>query len=177
MNRMQATAVVNTDEVPLFAAALLEPGEIVVGMWHPSLWYIPFRSVRMVTALLLAGITAAVAADLAQLDWLLPIVQCTMVLVLARVAWVSVDWASRLYVLTDRRVLRRRGLVNATVYQVELRRLRRIDLRQSWPARLVGAGTINFSQRLQGEYDAAWVLAPRATALRRLVIETKQRYR
>jgi hypothetical protein len=173
----QATAVMDAAGVPLFAAAMLDPGEAIIGMWRPSLWYIPLRCARIVTGLVLAALAAAAASSAHELGWTGAIVQCAGLLIALRIGWVMLDWSSRIYILTDRRVLRRRGVINPTVYQVELRQLLRVDLVQSAPARLVGIGTVTFSSRSQGMYDAAWVLAPRAAELRDLVIETKRRYR
>jgi uncharacterized membrane protein YdbT with pleckstrin-like domain len=174
---MQATAAVDAAGVPLFAVAILEPGEIIIGMWRPTAWYVPLRSARIVIGVALAAVATAGAAGSASLEWTTPIVQVAAALIVARVAWVMADWASRVYVLTDRRVMRRRGIVSPTIYQVPLQRLKRVDLAQSAPARLVGTGTVNFSQQSQGGYDAAWVLAPRAAELRQLVLDTRQRYR
>ncbi len=174
---LQATAAVDAEGVPLFAAALLEPTEIIIGVWRPSVWYIPLRSARVSVGVALAAVMMAAGADAARLEWATPIAQVAALLIVARVTWVMADWATRIYILTDRRVMRRRGLVNPTVHHAELSKLRRIDLLQSAPARMVGTGSIVFSARAEGSYDAAWVLVPRAAEVRQLVVDTKARYR
>lgn len=175
-NAAQATAAVDGEGVPLFAAALLEPGEIIVGMWKPALWYVVLRSARIVIALALIAVVAAATAGSAGLDWTTPIAQIVGTLIIVRIVWVMGDWMSRVYVLTDRRVMRRRGIVNPTIYQVELRRLRRVDVSQSLPARVLGTGTVTFSQKAEGPYDAAWVLVLHPHEVRQLVMDTKARY-
>ncbi len=172
----QATAAVDAAGVPLFLASMIEPNEIIVGMWKPSPWFVALRSGRVV--LLVAVVTAAgvmLAGGLAE-PWGRELVQLGALAVAARVAYVIADWASRVYVLTDRRVLRRRGVISPTVYSQELRGLRRVQLERSAAEVCTGIGTVTFSCRDEGPHDAAWLMVANARELCELVRATKDRY-
>ncbi len=171
-----ATAAVDAEGMPLFAAALLEPGEIIVGMWRPSLWFVPLRCARTVVVLALATVMAATGAASAELAWSGAIVQCGALGIAGVVTATALDWGSRVYVLTDRRVLRRRGVLVPSLYACTLQRLRRIEVGGSVWQRLTGVGTLTFSAREEGPADAAWVMVARAAAVHELVLETKRRY-
>ncbi|MBL9141413.1 MAG: PH domain-containing protein, partial [Phycisphaerae bacterium] len=126
--------------------------------------------------IVLATVVCATAAETAGVSWSGAVVQLGAMLIVARVVQVGLDWGSRLYVLTDRRVLRRRGVLSPTVYSGELRKLPRIELASSIWQRMCGVGTVTFSARLDGTHDAAWVMVARAREVHALVLETKQRY-
>lgn len=170
-------AAVDEAGVPLFAAAMIEPGEVIVAVWRPSLAWIALRSVRAVALIACATLLAAAAAGWSGQAWSQPILQVGAVLALARAAAALAEWASRIYVLTDRRVLRRRGVLAPTVYSGNLNAIRRIELLQAGIDRALGTGTITFSSRAEGAYDAAWVMVPRAADVLATVEETRRRYR
>ena len=171
-----ATAAVDAAGIPLFAASMLEPSEIIVGQWRPSAWFVLLRSARILIFIVLCTLLGAAGAGAAGLAWGSQLVQLGAILIVVRLAFAISDWSSRVYVLTDRRVLRRRGVLAPTVYSAELRNLRRIELVRSWWERLLGIGTVTFSARPEGPHDAAWLMVGRATEIHSLVLETKRRY-
>ena len=81
-----------------------------------------------------------------------------------------------MYVLTDRRVLRRRGVLAPMVYSANLNALRRVELEQDRVDRLLRTGTVTFSTRTEGRWEAAWVMVPRAREVHELVEATRRRY-
>jgi uncharacterized membrane protein YdbT with pleckstrin-like domain len=174
-SRLAAVAV-DAAGIPLFAAAILEPSEIIVGIWRPSAWYVPRRAARMTALLVAITVVGSSAAGAAGLPWGSAIVQVGAMLVVARVAAAILDWSSRWYVLTDRRVIRRRGVLSPTVFVSGLRDLRRVDLAADLGDRALGTGTVSFGTRPEGPYDAAWVMVPRAADVHALVVATKRRY-
>ena len=171
-----AAVAVDAAGIPLFAAAILEPDEVIVGIWRPSAWYVPRRAARMVALLVAITVLGSSAAGAAGLPWGTAIVQVGSMLVVARVTAAILDWSSRWYVLTDRRVIRRRGVLSPTVFVSRLRDLRRIDLAADLGDRALGTGTVTFGTRTDGPYDAAWVMVARAADVHALVVDTKRRY-
>ena len=160
-----ATTAIEEAGVPLFAAAMLEPAEIILGVFRPSPLWIAFRSLRWLLAI---GCVAVLAITLAAPEpWSGTLLRLATAAAVARVAVAAAEWASRVYVLTDRRVLRRRGVLSPTVYSANLNALRRVELLQEGADRALGTGTITFSTRGEGTWEAAWVMVPRA----RLVLE------
>lgn len=174
-----ATATAEEAGAPLFAASMLEPGEIIVAVFRPSVAWILLRSLPAAIGL---GAAAAVAwfglSAWPASEWLARIlVQAAAALIAARAGAAIAEWASRVYVLTDRRVLRRRGVLAPTVYSATLNSLRRVELVQDGTDRALGTGTVTFSTRADGPYDAAWVMVPRAGDVHALVERTRHRYR
>ena len=171
-----ATTAMDEAGVPLFAASMLEPGEIIVATFRPSLLWIALRSARGVILALAAAGLAAAAAGWAGIGWEAPIAQLGIAIAAARLAAAGAEWASRVYVLTDRRVLRRRGVLAPTVYSANLNALRRVELAQDRLDRALRTGTVTFSTRTEGRWDAAWVMVPRAREVHELVEATRRRY-
>ena len=171
-----ATTAMEEAGVPLFAASMLEPGEIIVATFRPSLLWIALRSARGVLLALAAAALGAAASGWAGLGWETPIAQLGIAVAAARTAAAGAEWASRVYVLTDRRVLRRRGVLAPTVYSANLNALRRVELEQDRVDRLLRTGTVTFSTRTEGRWEAAWVMVPRAREVHELVEATRRRY-
>ncbi len=171
-----ATTAMEEAGVPLFAASMLEPGEIIVATFRPSLLWIALRSARGVLIALAAAALGAAASGWAGLGWETPIAQLGIAVAAARTAAGGAEWASRVYVLTDRRVLRRRGVLAPTVYSANLNALRRVELEQDRVDRLLRTGTVTFSTRTEGRWEAAWVMVPRAREVHELVEATRRRY-
>lgn len=171
-----ATTAMEEAGVPLFAAAMLEPGEIIVATFRPSLLWIALRSARGVLLALAAAALGAAASGWAGLGWETPIAQLGIAIAAARTAAAGAEWASRVYVLTDRRVLRRRGVLAPTVYSANLNALRRVELEQDRIDRALRTGTVTFSTRTEGRWEAAWVMVPRARQVHELVEATRRRY-
>jgi uncharacterized membrane protein YdbT with pleckstrin-like domain len=172
-----ATTALDEAGIPLFAASMLEPSEIIVGVWRPSLAWIALRSARGVSVLVVITLLAAATAGWAQQSWEWLVLQVGAVLICARLGAAGAEWASRVYVLTDRRVLRRRGVLAPTVYSANLNALQRVELLQTRIDRALRSGTITFSSRHEGHYDAAWVMVSNAAEVLALIEETRRRYR
>lgn len=172
-----ATTALDEAGIPLFAASMLEPSEIIVGVWRPNLAWIALRSARGVSVLVVVTLLAAATAGWAQHSWEWLVLQAGAVLICARLGAAGAEWASRVYVLTDRRVLRRRGVLAPTVYSANLNALQRVELLQTRLDRALRSGTITFSSRNEGHYDAAWVMISNAAEVLALIEETRRRYR
>ncbi len=121
-------------------AHLLDGGEIVILAIKPSLWFVPLTSARWI----LLGIVFVAAANI---SWVTPHVAGYLRMagylgVASRLGWAMLQWVSRLYVLTNRRVMRLRGVFNVELFQCELSRIQSLVLTASLPERLVRSGTI-----------------------------------
>ena len=171
-----AATALEDDGVPLFAAAMLEPAEIIIGVWRPSIAWIALRSARGLLAIAALSMLVAASAGWAGQTWGGIALQAGTVLAVARAGAAFAEWASRVYVLTDRRVLRRRGVLAPTVYSANLNALRRVELLQNGIDRALRTGTITFSTRVEGRYEAAWLMVPRGTDVLAVVEDARRRY-
>ncbi len=134
-------------------AHLLDGGEIVLLAIKPSLWFIPMVSGRWIAGAA-ALIAAARLAPQLNIGW--PIVQLLVGLVLARLAWGTLQWSTRLYVLTNRRVMRIRGVFNVQIFECPLTRLAGVAVNVSLSERILRLGTIHLAAAGTPGESASW---------------------
>jgi uncharacterized membrane protein YdbT with pleckstrin-like domain len=66
------------------------------------------------------------------------------------------QWTSRLYVLTDRRVMRIKGILNIDIFECPLVKIQNTYMTLSWYERIFGLGTILFATAGTAGLEAAW---------------------
>lgn len=108
-----------------------EPGERVLAVGRPFAWW-----TLLVALALVLLIAAAVAAGQQQAVQALIALAAALVVVLwALVRYVQ--WSSRVWVLTDRRVIARSGILNRTQAAILLERVQDVSLSKPFPASLI----------------------------------------
>ena len=123
----------------------LEDGEIVILAVRPSGWFVVLMSWP-----LLVGVAAVAAISLVARTWPGYDVDGHMVTLVCvgvaalRVAISCLQWQSRLYILTDRRVMRIKGVFREDCYQCPLRNIREIHLSATLPDRIVAVASLIF---------------------------------
>ncbi len=128
--QVDVNAALVADEAALATRrrSLLNDDEIVHLTLKPSLWYVAIASARVVAA------TAALAVALAIYvgnQWTTASATLFLGLIAAallRVAVAALHWASRHYVLTNRRVLRCSGVFSVRIFDSPLIRISQIRL-------------------------------------------------
>ncbi|MCK4628366.1 MAG: PH domain-containing protein [Sedimentisphaerales bacterium] len=141
----------------LLPSDLLIDDEQIVFAVKPSLWTIAFLCFRTVLIAVVVAMLALFAGPFLQLErWSAPIVQGCIVAVLARVVFAFLQWLSRTYVLTDKRVIRIRGVLTIDVFQCSLVRIQNTFLVLTLPQRLLGLGSIVFATAGTGFVEAVW---------------------
>ncbi|MEM6392569.1 MAG: PH domain-containing protein [Planctomycetota bacterium] len=174
----------------LLPADLLDGGELVLLVVKPSPWYIVLAALRPLAwiAVVTAGLVTLNNA-VVDLGWLglgerrLPRVVDSRDLILlgfgvggARLFWQLLEWLSRVYVLTDRRVIRVKGVLTVQVFQCTLAKLQQTDLVFTVRERLFGLGTIGFSTAGTGLSEAFWVMLARPLEVHKAVVEAMRKY-
>ena len=94
-----------------------------------------------------------------------------------RLGWQSLEWISRTYVLTDRRVIRIKGVLRVEVFQTELKRIQHTEVLFSVRERLFGLGTIAFATSGSAYPEAYWIMLRRPMAVHRRILQVINRYR
>ena len=142
--------------VDMVPAHLLGGDEIVILAIKPSLWFIVFMSFRwLAAAILIICLADWIAGYLPLLNtWM--IVQATLALAAARIGFAMLQWVSRLYVLTNRRVMRLSGILNVDIFECALTKIQNTYLTLAWYERLTGLGTISFATAGTGGIEASW---------------------
>lgn len=142
--------------VDMLPAHLLDGGEVVILAIKPSLWFIVFTSFRWLAAML------AVIVLSRWLGQVVPQIEPGMVakaaiaIAAARVGFAMLQWAARLYVLTNRRIMRLAGIVNVQVFDCPLPKIQNTYLTLAWYERLTGLGSISFATAGTGGIDVTW---------------------
>jgi hypothetical protein len=139
------------------AKLALDGDEVIQFTIRPAWWFVPLVSLR---ALATCALLAAVAAIVTQGTWTyqLGLVYQALVAVAAiRVGVASLQWASQLYVLTNRRVLRFKGVVAVDVAECPLTKITGADLHIEWYQARLGIGSIAILPNSAKLANIAWL--------------------
>ena len=157
---------------------LLQGGEIIILLIKPSILFVVLSGLG--TLLALAGLTAAALAlaeygilQLSRLD----VALTGMAMICLRLGWGFLEWLSRVYVLTDRRVIRVKGVLRISVFEAPLHRIQHTVTMFGLFERLAGLGTIGFTTAGTHTIEATWEMLARPLDVHRIVIQTLNRYR
>lgn len=153
---MVANPVATVDESPAAQLELLDKDEIVELSIKPSLWFIAIVSARSVA---LVGILAAAVALATRASELQVATYCVSLAVLAaalRLVIASLQWASRVYILTNRRVMRFSGVLSVNIAECQLARVGQTNLRLSTAQRVLRLGSICMTPRGDNEAEIVW---------------------
>jgi hypothetical protein len=138
----------------LAASSLLGPGEVVVLAVKPSHWYVLFAGLPFIAAGLSLVFLAFVITDLP-----LSVRQAGVILGVSivgfRFAWAILQWFSRTYVLTDRRILVQEGVVDVDVRFMGLEEIESTFVAQAAAQHMLGIGTL-FFRSLRSASSMAW---------------------
>lgn len=133
------------DAVP---AHLLNGGEIVHFAIKPSPWFVVLVSLRWLAVAIVLAVLAS--RDVMPYGYRWYLYQLAAAVAGARLAWAILEWVSRLYVLTNRRVMRIRGVFNVELFECQLSKLQNTFATFSLPERITRAGTITFQTAAAG---------------------------
>ncbi len=141
-------------QADLLPAQLLGGDEIVIFAVKPSLWFVLFTSARWLIAMaLVIGLSGWL--DTAGMSRAL-VVKAALALGGARLGFALLQWVSRLYVLTNRRIMRLRGIFNVDLFECQLTKIQNTYLTMTWYERLAGLGSISFATAGTGGVEASW---------------------
>ena len=186
-SRMSEADQANTpvEELTHFRAAsllpeqLLQGGEVIVLLIKPSPWYIVLESLRflagvvLVLVILLFLIGQGYSIGVSPLDLVLLAIGTAG----ARIVWQLLEWLSRVYVLTDRRVIRIKGVLRIQVFEAQLKKIQHTHTLFTIRERLFGLGTIGFATAGTGYVEATWRMVVKPLDVHQIVVQTLDRYR
>jgi len=134
---------------------LLDGGEVIILAIKPSLWSVVFTSFQW----LVCGLAAiAVGRAEATPGWLSDtgVIQAVLAVVALRVGFAALQWGSRVYVLTNRRVMRIRGVFRADVFECPLVKALNTGVHIGPHEALTRLGTIWFNTGAPSAGDGSW---------------------
>ncbi len=137
------------------AKLALDGDEIVQFSIKPSPWFIALVSLKWVLAMALLGAALALAI---RGGWTQGVVALNVVVGVAalRVAVATLQWASKLYVLTNRRVMQFKGVLNVSVAECRLAKITAIDVDVFWYGHALRIGSIRMKPLDPGSRTLTW---------------------
>lgn len=162
-----ATPIIAPVAVP---AALIQDGEQIVLAIKPSLVFILLVSLPTILGL---AVVMGVAYMLYSTFPGIPMTTVTEICaagVLLRVVVAAMQWLARLYVLTDRRVIRVKGVLNVDIFECPLTRIQNTYLSLTLSERIFVLGTIYFATAGTAGMAAAWLMIARPREVHEIVI-------
>ncbi len=159
-------------------AGLIADDEIVILMLRPSLLFVGLSSMAGLSIIAVVTLTLALLSiRIAWIPWSEAAVYALGVGGAAiQLLWQSLEWFGLIYVLTDRRVIRRAGVVRVSVFEAPLRTIQHTSVFQPLRERVLGLGSIGFATAGSDVFDAFWVTVRRPFAVHKLVVEAIDRY-
>ena len=163
----------------MLPAELLQGGEVVILLLKPSPWFILIKSLKM---LAIFGTALALLVWIRNSGYLTLLSRKDLILLgfgagTVQLFWQFLEWLSRVYVLTDRRLIRVKGVVRVQVFEAPLRKIQHTDTTFSFLERLLGLGTISFATAGTALAEASWRMIPDPLEVHRIVVEALGRYR
>jgi len=160
------------------ASDLLHDDEVVILWIRPSPLYIVLGAIgRLAFVTIITMLLAYLPRRITLLPWsdanAFTFGTGLAVLVLS---WQALEWLSRVYVLTDRRIIRRMGVLRTAVFETPLSRIQHTSVFRRVRERIFNLGTIGFATAGSDTYEAFWVMIARPYAVHKTVVEAINRY-
>jgi hypothetical protein len=134
----EAPPAVSTSLATLITRHILRDGEIILLLLKPSSWSIVFASLPAVAIALIVTISTRLwAPHHAHLG-----IEAGLMLVAIRAGWAVMNWAGKLYLLTDLRIVRIWGVFNPQIHDIPLRKVARTRKVSSFHERVCRVGSI-----------------------------------
>lgn len=164
------------EEVHPSAQECIDDGEIILLAVKPSALLILLVSVRVACM----GIVVAFGLLAATSDPSVPwdadhAIGAGGLIVVARLAWAASDWWSRVYILTDRRIIVRSGAV-PQIQAMPLRDADCVDAGTTSAERLVGLGHVAIRRAPRAPARMAWTCVRDAAKCRVAILDARKRY-
>lgn len=163
----------------MLPAQLLQPGELIILLLKPSPWFILLVPLRFIAVIVLCAMLVVLlerrgihlGIDRNEL------VIATLAVVGLRLFWQLLDWLSHVYVLTDQRIIRVRGVLNVQVFECPLHNIQQTDLILPLIQRVFWLGSIGFATAGTAVHEAYWLMVAKPLEVHNKIVETLRRYR
>jgi uncharacterized membrane protein YdbT with pleckstrin-like domain len=166
------------DSAAMLPPQLLQPGELIILMIKPSPLYIVLTPLRAIVAI---AVTVLIFDKLIQAGFIelsrQDVSLAGFFLIGLRLFWQFLDWVSRVYVLTDRRIIRVKGILRVEVFETSLKQIQHTELFFSIRERMFSLGTISIATAGTFTSEAYWRMVSKPLEIHQTIIRTLDRYR
>jgi hypothetical protein len=158
------------------AEGILEGDELVQMSIKPSLWFIPCVSLNVLGLACVAAVLGGIMCTQPSWRWLgAVILQASILVGVLRVAFASLQWASRLYVLTNRRVMAFKGVLAIQRSQCQLRHVSHVNMTGLPYVRALRVGHLQMRSEVVDDGGVDWRFVARPEQVRDIVTEAVHR--
>lgn len=161
----------------LLPAGVIQDDEIIILMLRPSLLFVPLSCL---VSLIFFALIAFFLAYLSRLPWVgwndTQAFALGIGLSALRLGWQMAEWYSRIYILTDRRVITRAGVFRVSTFQTELKNIQHTSIFNRVRERLFGLGTIGFATAGSDVFETFWVMIRQPFTVHKTILQATQRY-
>ena len=137
----------------LLGSHILRDGELIILILKPSLWFIVFESIAFAAGIAVAAIALALVDRHSRDNFYL---ESALFVIGGRLMWAVLQWMGRIYILTDQRVLRIRGVFSVDIFDCPLRKVVRARMVSVSREKLVGVGSIEIIPHDEAIPTAVW---------------------
>ena len=160
---------------------LVQGDEVVILMLRPSLWYVVLSSLGSLIVIALFTFALAYMAkfmnSLPGIGWSdRQAFALGVALTTLRLGWQSLDWMAKIYILTDKRIIVRTGVLRMQVFETQLKNIQHTVVFARLRERLIGLGSIGFSTAGSDTFEAFWLMIREPFAVHKKVVEAIKRY-
>ena len=157
---------------------LIGDDEVILLLLRPSLLFVILGALpSIVTILFFTLILAYLARTVSWVPWTdAQAFGLGALLLLVRIIWQALEWWSRIYVLTDRRLIRKMGVFQVSIFETPLKHVQHTSVFVLLRERFFGLGSIGFATSGSDTYEAFWVMISQPFAVHRSVVEAIERY-
>jgi len=177
MHAADAGAMEIDQSAALLGKDLVQDGEIILLLLRPSLWFVFLSSL---SSLIMIALLTFALAYVSQMPWAAwndrQAFAVGMGLVALRLGWQFLEWLSRVYILTDRRIITRSGVLRVVVFETQLKNIQHTSVFAQVRERICALGSIGFATAGSDTFDAFWVMIRQPFVVHRTVVETIRRY-
>jgi hypothetical protein len=125
----------------LLTRHILQDGEIILLILKPSIWFIPLSMARFAAVVFIVMIAAALFDE--RLPGMARVwVELGIFVLAGRLMWSVLQWMSRLYILTDLRIVRLAGVFTVNIFDCPLRKVARTRILYTMRDRIFRLGSI-----------------------------------
>lgn len=165
-------------DASILPAELLQPGEIIILLIKPSFWSLILAPLKTLLLIVLMSYAVLYVRDFVSL----PLSKHDILIAGGGlfglcVFWQFLNWLSRIYVLTDQRVIRVKGVFQVEIFEAPLKKIQNTQMTFIIRERFFGLGSIHFYTAGTDYPEASWQMIPRPLETHQQIIKTMNKYR
>lgn len=156
---------------------VLHNGELILLAIKPSLFYIPFSCLKFCATVLILMIVMKIWGPAMGEYHVRTYIEIGTLLLVGRLTWAAMQWMSRLYILTDMRIVSVTGVFTVDIFNCQLRKIARTRMFFTFKERLLGLGTIEIIPMDEDVPTSMWQTVSHARAVHKEILAAMNRAR